>query len=261
MRAMRTFGWIALLLLASTSFATTPNPTGITFVPRIWDDCPISNLTLTDTYPGLVVIQDENPGCGGYANLHGWRLAIAGMAADFPNDSAFRLSFTMTISGTGNGEAGLQITPWWSQADGRFNVRTTDGEIACFGGRLPFYSFTGSHGVVYQKGNSIYMCVTYLPRGLTAADPATIEYRLFYNGSDYSSGALPFDEGNPAEDPPHGVWGILNYAQVGGYMQYFLTQPMPPHVFRAEYADICFQNLQTVRIEDKTWGHVKGLFQ
>lgn len=261
MRALRILGLAAVLLLAGNSVAVTPNPTGIIFMQRIFNDCPISVLTTTDNYPALIEIQDENPGCGGFANLHGWRLAVAGLAADFPNDSAFRLSATLVISGTGNGEAGLQITPWWSEADGRFNVRSTDGEIACFGGRLPFYSFTGSHGVVYQKGNAINLCVTYLPHGLSAAEPATIEYKILYNGNEYTSGQLPFDEGNPAEDPPHGRWGILNYAHVGGYLQYFLTQPMPPHLVNAQWTDVCFQNLGTVRIDDRSWGGVKALFQ
>ena len=117
---------------------------------------------------------------------------------------------------TGIGEAGLQVTPWWSQnVDGRFNVRSTDGEIACFGGRLPFYSFTANHGLHYVPGDLIHLEIVYDPNDLTVSDPATIEYKLSYQGTDYTSGILPFDEGNPAENPPHGVWGILNDARVG----------------------------------------------
>ena len=63
-------------------------------------------------------------------------------------------SADVTLSGTGDGEAGLQISPWWSpNVDGRFNVRTPDGEVACFGGRLPFYSFTGDQGRVLREGD------------------------------------------------------------------------------------------------------------
>ena len=80
----------------------------------------------------------------------------AATAQLFANNGGFRFSADLTISGDGEGEAGLQISPWWSQlVDGVFNVRTTDGEIACFGGRLPFYSFTGSHGVTYVKGTTV----------------------------------------------------------------------------------------------------------
>lgn len=250
----------ALLLLAGASAAVTPNPDGIVFETRIFNDCPTSILTTTDLYPTEIEIQDENEVCGGFANLHAWRLAVGGTAADFPNASAFHICATLAITGTGEAEAGLQIAPWWSQSDGRFNVRSTDGEVACFGGRLPFYSFTSSHGVVYTKGDPIQLCLTYRPHGLSESDPATIVYDLTYGGSDYSSGPLPFDQGNPAEDPPYGLWGILNQAQVGGFVQYFLTQGTPPHSVNAKWSDVSFQAL-TVAVENSTWGRVKGMFR
>ena len=31
------------------------------------------------------------------------------------------------------------------------------GEIACFGGRLPFYSFTAAYGLHYVPGTAIWM--------------------------------------------------------------------------------------------------------
>ena len=58
----------------------------------------------------------------------------------------------------------------------RFNFRTTDGEIAVFGGRLPFYSFTGSQGITYTKGDTVRVGVIYDPHSLSMADPATIQY-------------------------------------------------------------------------------------
>ncbi len=64
----------------------------------------------------------------------------------------------LQITGLGQGEAGLRCSPWWSpNVDGRFNVRVGDGEIAVFGGRLPFYSFTGSHGINYVRGDVIHL--------------------------------------------------------------------------------------------------------
>src|SRR5262249_10104208 len=44
-------------------------------------------------------------------------------------------------------------------------------------------------------------------------------YDLTYQGNSYTSGELKLDQGNPAEDPPHGLWGLLNFAEVGGYFQ------------------------------------------
>jgi len=45
-------------------------------------------------------------------------------------------------------------------------------------------------------------------------------------GTDYSSGALAFDQGNPAEDPPHGLWGLLTPFGVGGYFQPQVGNPL-----------------------------------
>jgi len=62
--------------------------------------------------------------------------------------------------GTGNGEIGLRLSPWWSpDVDGVFMLNTASGEIACFGGRLPFYSFTGNHGQTYVKGTSVTLSI------------------------------------------------------------------------------------------------------
>jgi hypothetical protein len=191
---------------------------------RIWNDDPTSTLNTTNNYPALVEISDTPTGTG-FANLHNFHLANGGVEQIFSNAGGFSYSVDLTISGAGEGEAGLQIAPWWSpNVDGRFNFRTTDGEIAVFGGRLPFYSFTTTDGINYTKGDTVRVGVVYNPNSLTMADPGTIAYNLTLGGTDYTSGPLDFDEGNPAEDPPYGLWGILNDARVGGYVQVFTGQ-------------------------------------
>ena len=98
--------------------------------------------------------------------------------AVFTNDSNFHVAADLVISGTGEAESGLQVAPWWSQnVDGRFNVRTTDGEIACFGGRLPFYTFTGNYGLTYVKGDMIHLEVTYLANDVNQNNPARSSIR------------------------------------------------------------------------------------
>ncbi len=241
---------VALLAVAfaatvclATQAASTPHPTSAVIRTRIFNDCPVSILATTDNYPALIQISDQNPGsCYGYANLHNWRFSEDDVnPAVFDNDADFQFGADLMISGTGEGEAGLQVSPWWAKdTDGRLNVRTTDGEIAGFGGRLPFYSFTANHGLHYVKGTSIHLEITYRPNGLTASDPATIVYRVLYNSSEYSSGALPFDEGNPAEDPPYGLWGMLNDGRVGGHLQYFLSATPPPHGITATWSNVYF---------------------
>jgi hypothetical protein len=237
-----------LVLLAGTlasSVGATPNPNSVVLHTRVFNDCPSSVLTTGNSYPASISIDDGTLDCFGFANLHTWRFSTDGVnAVEFANGDNFRFGADLVIDGTSDGEAGLQISPWWSQdVDGRFNVRSTDGEIACFGGRMPFYSFTGSHGIVYVKGTSIHVQITYIANGNTAADPARIEYQVTYGGTTYSSGFLPFDEGNPAEDPPHGVWGMLTPAYVGGHFQAFLQGGNPAAAASAVWTDVTFQAL------------------
>ena len=253
---------IAILAMSTVAFAATPSPTSAVIKARVFNDCPITTLTETNNYPSSIVLNDVGLGCAGFANLHNWRLSEDGSTpAEFGNFSAWSLSFDLMITGTSNGEAGLSVAPWWSpDVDGRFNVRTTDGEIACFGGRLPFYSFTGSHGINYVKGDVISLMVTYLANSITEANPATIEYVVRYNGGTYSSGPLPFDMGNPAEDPPYGLWGMLNQAQVGGYVQEFMVNGDFGADLRTEWSNIVYENLHTVSTEDTSWGAIKAQY-
>lgn len=103
---------------------------------RVFNDEPGSSLTTFNNYPALVEISDTRFSSVGFANLHNFHLADAGVEHAFANNEAFSFSADLTISGGNNGEAGLQLAPWWSHnVDGRFNFRTTDGEIAAFGGR------------------------------------------------------------------------------------------------------------------------------
>jgi hypothetical protein len=171
----------------------------------------------------------------------------------------FRIAADLVIAGTGEGESGLQISPWWSpDVDGRFNVRTTDGEIACFGGRLPFYTFTGTYNLHYLKGSPIHLEMTYRPNGLSMSSPGTIRYTLTYLGNTYTSGDLPFDEGNPAEG--HGSWGILDGAEVGAHLQAFMQPGNAASEIGATWANIVFEPLVTP-VEPTSWGHIKALYR
>ncbi|MHB8080017.1 MAG: hypothetical protein ACYDIE_12275 [Candidatus Krumholzibacteriia bacterium] len=248
-----------LVLVAGAAFAT-PNPDGAIVMERVWNDCPASTLTVNNTYPMDIFIQDIGLNCYGWANLHLWRLSSGGVELLFPNASAFKISTTLTVGGTGQAEAGLQIAPWWSEADGRLNCRTTDGEIACFGGRLPFYSFTGSYGLHYVKDTPIGLSMTYLPHLLNSIAPATIEYVVTYNGGTYSSGPLAFDEGNPAE--PYGTWGMLNDAKVGGHFQpLWALGGDPGATVTATFSDNLYENLDSVGVEENSWGGIKNLYR
>ena len=248
---------LALVLVGAAAATDVPNSAALFL--RVFNDCPFSILTATNNYPTLIDINDQKSNCGdvGWANRHAWRFSQDGATAQlFANHNGFRFGCDVTISGTGEGEAGIGISPWWSQlVDGTFNLRTTDGEVACFGGRLPFYSFTANQGVTYVKGTTVHLEIVYLPNGLVETDPATIEY--IYDG--FTSGPLAFDMGNP--DEPYGLWGILDHATAGGNMQIFLQQGAADANLNVTWENITFVDLgDVVPVEAATWSDVKALF-
>ena len=134
-----------MLALAGAAFAT-PAPNSAHLDLRIFNDCPLSTLTPTNAYPASISILDVmNPACVGFANLHTWSFSEDGGATNalFVNGSNFHYCADVAMDGQGTGEAGLRFGPWWSPlTDGKFMINGTTGEVACFGGRLPFYSFT-----------------------------------------------------------------------------------------------------------------------
>ena len=220
--------WSAVLLLICAGAAgATPTVNGATIELRTFNDCPISTVTSTNNYPALIRITDTmDSACVGFANLHSFSLSADGGAtsAVFNNNSNFHVGADINISGAGQGEGGLRISPWYGKfVDGRFMANATTGEIACFGGALPFYSFTGNHGISYVKGTTIRLEATYRAHDLSSGDPASIQYRVVYNNTTYDSPVLPFGEQNPNECKAggvyHGLWGMLNDGRVGGYFQ------------------------------------------
>lgn len=252
----------ALVAVAAGTALAAGVPNSAVVIPRVFNDDPFSILTVDNSYPSMISITDEVVPPSGWANLHVWRLSQDGVSPmQFANNDGF--AFGASVRLTGNGEAGIQLTPWWSEADGRFNLRTPDGEVAVFGGRLPFYSFTANHGKLYAAGTWVHLTMIYRPnQDMDASNPATIEY-IYDDGIPVSSGQLPFDEGNPAEDPPHGLWGILNFAHAGGYMQFNNMGGQPAGTtFQVEYCTFTFQDLgAVVATEESSWGGVKALFR
>ena len=251
---------LAFAAFAATSASATPVPNSAVLHLRVFNDCPISILNTTNAFPALIQIDDQNqvpPFCVGFANLHTWRFSTDGVnSIQFQNADAFQYSAVLVLNGAG--EAGLSMSPWFSEdADGQFNVRSTDGEIACFGGRMPFYTFTGQQGLVYTNNTPIFLEIVYNPRSLNAVAPAQITYNIRYNSTNYTSGPLNFDEGNTSEDPPHGLWGALNPWYAGGHMKMFVQTVGQPHGAIGTWSDIQY-NSQPTPAMPKTWGSIKA---
>lgn len=246
---------VAALFTVGTAFAT-PVATSVVVVTRIFNDCPSSTLTVIDADFAMIDIHDARLDCFGFANRHAWSLSADNVnPIEFQNSDQFSFCATVMASGSGDGEVGLRLSPWWSPyVDGTFMLNTRSGEIAVFGGRLPFYSFTASHGQTYVKGTSVTLSMDYRPNGLSAASPATITYTLTNANGTFTSPALAFDEGNPAEG--HGSWGILTPSYAGGYVQAYLGNGTPVD-FRGTFTNICYDTPPTPAAPS-TWGRLKA---
>ena len=261
MKRIATLMLTAAALCISVSSFATPIPNGVFFFDNVYPDCDplFGTVTHTNAYPALVQIDYAWLCTSGYAQLNSWAFSADGGATDlhFLNADAFRFGMDVTASGPGGCEVGIRTAPWWfPSGDGRINCRTTDGEIACFGGRLPFYSFTATNGLHYVKGTTIHLEMIYKPNGLSAASPGTMEYVVRYNGSSYASGPLAFDEGNAAEG--HGTWGDLDDARAGGQMQSFIAGQA--NNTSGKWENIFFTTLPTAST-NSTWGRLKSLYR
>lgn len=242
--------FVAVFTLVATDAFATPAITSAVITPYIWDNDATSVFTSGNTFSnppssGGLFMQDaslDDDGGTGWANRHIWRYSDNGSTeAVFLNDDGFYISADVTLSGPANMEGGLQVTPWWGpDGDGVFMLRTSDGEISCWGGRLPFYNFTASQGLHYVKGETVNLAITYVPRALDASQPGIIKYDVTMGGTLYESPWLAFSEGNTAEDPPYGLWGILNGARVGGYLMGQINNTDPSNYARADFDNMVF---------------------
>lgn len=195
---MRTMATITTLALAAgIAGATGPGDVnGFDVAPRIFNDFSSSSLTFNaDFAAGTANITESNYGSGVFANKHIAFFADApgGNRVDFDYGDGFDACLTMAVNqadNVGNVEAGFNSDLF---GFGLFGVLTANGEVAAFGGTLPFHSFGSG---IYSVGDTISLRMIYRPGAGEGMMPAsTIEYR--YNnlttGSGWvSSGLIPF---------------------------------------------------------------------
>jgi len=234
---------VALALAVVATALATPAIDSAVIKSRIWNAASYSTFTSTNLYPANITMMDAGLDQTGWANRHNFRLSDNGGISEavFMNNDGFAFATDVTITGTANVEGGLNVSPWWSKdVDGVFMVRTDDGEISCWGGRLPFFNFTAQYGIQYVKGETVRLGVAYSPNGLSDVSPAPIQYSVVMNGTTYTSPVLSFDEGNPSEDPPYGLWGMLNDARVGGWFMPKVNNAIPGNWAQIEFANSYF---------------------
>ena len=128
--------------------------------------------------PGFRVdYRRHGPVCVGFANLHSWSFSEDGgtTAAEFNDNSNFHFSADVSISAQVREKAACGSRRGTASSSTAVSCSTSRAaRFACFGGTLPFYSFTANHGITYVRGTTVRLEVFYNANDLIAADPATI---------------------------------------------------------------------------------------
>jgi hypothetical protein len=275
---MKRIGYFGLAVIAcslgfaAVASAQTPNPNGAYIHMGFFNDCPVSNQSNTNGYPALIHIEDNDPYAFAGTNKHLWKFSEDGGASQAAFQNASNYSFCADVQVGGDCpddlEGGLNISPWWSDGDGQFMANPNNGEIAVFGGRLPFCSNHASGTVAfpqpnYVNGQVLHMAMQYIAGPVDPTNssiPAQVTYYTVNGGTPYQFGPVAFDQGNTAENPPHGLWGELTPASVGGYFQLHHTSAGPTTGF-VNWSNICYTNLQPTPTKTSTWGSIKALYR
>jgi hypothetical protein len=168
---------------------------GMKEIPRYFNDRPGSNLVFENVYPALFRISEDKPGPGGFANGHMGAFSVDGgaNAYDFNYGDAFDTVMTMNVLVDPinvGGEAGFKFNLF---GIGHFGVLPHNGEIAAFGGILPFHTF----GAGLWSGGDIDLRIIHTPgngNGLPggATIPSTMEYMYNLGSGWISSGPIAF---------------------------------------------------------------------
>ncbi len=206
----------ALVLMAGAAVAQDISTVNSVMVQdRVWNDFPGSTLVTTNAYPGSVRWEEQfavgEP--GNFANKHMAWFSNDGGASAFEMfvGQSWTIEFDIRISAPGllpRKEGGLQLNnPRFGGAwidEGRVLVATNDwgnpggpGEVAVFGGAMPFHSFGG----VYTTGTTAHLSFSYIAPGVLGPEGA---YRLIF--TDAVTGV--HDSGNK-------IWGVEPDGTVG----------------------------------------------
>jgi len=255
----------AVVSAASVMAAT---PTGLIVQPRVFNDFPNSNLSVTVdanapidastrtpagdiSINGLnhtVEIHDANivRDGGGGANRTDLVIAANNAGAFTGNlNTPFTISATINLTAGTNGprkEAGLRINAPVT-GDALFIINSDAGEIVAFGGGASFFLFgKNANGNGYTPGTPITLTETYTPGpgGTTQANPGTLTYSAQLEGGPLmTSGPLAWanNEGGPGPD----AFTIGIYEQGGG------SSPI-------DFADLTISNISAVVPEPASLG-------
>ncbi len=188
--------WCGLAVVGLAAGMAAADPTtinGVVVQTRVFNDFGNSTLNVTNNFPASVQIQEGPFGVPTsqtpFANKHRARLSNDGGATPyaFQNQEGWdmRVDFRLAADANGNPKEGaLEIlVPLVNNDDpqnpipyvdeGRFLVKS-NGEVAIFGGTMPFHSF----GFSYTPGTTVELRMIYTPGDgvINSGQQATIQY-------------------------------------------------------------------------------------
>ncbi len=145
-----------------------------------------SDLTITNNGLSSIRFEDRNFTGGGFANRHHAALSIGGTPFQFQPTDGFRFDVDVIMEGAGGTEAGIwhgtaPFYPNSASADVGQIVMLPDnnGEIAAFGGRVPFFSNNqGENAGMDRAVRNQTIRLTFI----YDTDAAVRNYRMAVNG-------------------------------------------------------------------------------
>jgi hypothetical protein len=182
----RLSGVAAIAIFAGAAFASDISTVNSWKVEeRIFDDFPTSTLVTTNNFPSQLRFEDSFPEgtVGGFANKHvGW-LSDDNGTTRFQNNYAqsWVMEFNVSITapaGQPRKEAGIEVRnprPRLGYTDEGQVLIASDGEVAVFGGVMPF---TGFGGNTYTLGTTAHVRFEYFAPG--SVDPVKGAYQLIF---------------------------------------------------------------------------------
>jgi PEP-CTERM motif-containing protein len=202
-RALLLMPVAAITLSGAVASGAITDVDSVLIEERVWNDYPDSTLVSTNNFPSSVVIDESAFGAGGWANKHvAWLSSDAGATKHMlANAEDFAISVDIKLEAAATAprkEVGFRFDTFGGE--GLINI-TSDGEVAAFGGPLPFHSFGTS---AYTLGTTVTLEAIY--KAPAGGSPGTIEYVL----EGVSSGPLAFTNLE---------FGIINSSKVGFALQ------------------------------------------
>jgi hypothetical protein len=225
-------GFVALATLAGTAMASDISAVNSFKIEnRTWNDYPTSVLNTTAAFPNVQWNEDfsNSPLPGPYANKHFAWLSDDGGASRFGlhgggegaahNGQSFSITTSVNIAPTAGvdrrKEGALYIRnprPALGYTDeGEVLVAGDNGEVAVFGGVMPFHSFGA---FCYTPGTTASLKFTYFAPG--TADPVKGAYRLEFTDAvtGYHDSGMKY-----WGTEPDGCGGFNNGTELGLFAQ------------------------------------------